>query len=316
MVFHLYLLAVAAGFALASAFYATLGLDQRKRVILLITLGGALLLTPLIVPPAKPLVRALVAVSAVLLLVKLYDVHADTNHGERPRLQTFALFLISPTLCRRAPDVKVCPSARHCLLRLAGNSVGLLAAMSALLFLFLVDWRPFPWMLQHAAKVVTLVLVIEFLCALVVAAWHLAGGASGDILRRPFLACTPADFWRRWNVPMQRFLHERVFKPVNGRRTPARAMLIVFLLSGLMHEYVIGIALGRVHGWQMAFFTIQGCAAVATKRTKPRAWPAVLWTGATFAFNIASGVLFFVAVNRLVPFYSAPLPGWWLLWFG
>jgi hypothetical protein len=93
-------------------------------------------------------------------------------------------------------------------------------------------------------------------------------------------------------------------------------MLIVFLLSGIMHEYVFGIALGRVQGWQMAFFMIQGCAVVATMRAKPRAWRAVLWTGATFAFNIASGVLFVAAVNHLVPFYSRPLPGWWLVWFG
>jgi hypothetical protein len=316
MVVWLYILAMAADFALAFAFYAMLGLGRRLRTPPLLVLGAALLLTPVIVPAAEPLVRALVAVNAVLLFVKLYDVHADTNRGQRPGTLTFAVFLISPTLCRRAPDVKPCRSGRRCLFRLAGGCVGLSAATGTLVCLFLVDWGPYPWIVEHGAKAATLVAMTVFLCTLLVAAWQVCGGASGEIMRRPFLARTPADFWRRWNVPMQRFFYERVFKPANGRRAPVRAMLAVFVLSGLMHEYVFGIALGRLQGWQMVFFLVQGCAAVGTMRTKPRAWRAVPWTVATFAFNIASGVLFFAAVNGLVPFYARPLPDWWRAWFG
>jgi len=316
MVVWLYLLAMAAGFALAFAYYAMLGLGRRIRTLPLLALGTALLLTPVIVPATEPLVRFLVAMNAVFLLVKLVDVHADTNRGQWPGPRTFAVFLISPTLCRRAPDVVARRSGRRCLFRLAGGFVGLSAATGTLVCLFLVDWEPYPWILQHGAKVTTLVLAAVFLCTLLVAAWQVCGGASGEIMRRPFLARTPADFWRRWNVPMQRFFYERIFKPANGRRAPVRAMLAVFVVSGIMHEYVFGIALGRVQGWQMAFFMIQGCAVVATKRIRPRAWRAVPWIAATFAFNIASGVLFFAGVNGLAPFYSRPLPGWWLAWFG
>lgn len=311
-----FLLAWVLSVALAFTFYAMLGLERHQRIILLIIVGGALLLTPAIVPTANPLIRALLAVNAVLLLTKLHDVQIDTHQGQRPGLRTFVLFLISPTLCRKAPGIKICGSKTRCLTRLAWSMLGFSAATCLLGYLIVLDWRPYPWLLQHVAKVTTSILAVDRLCASVVATWQLCGGASGEMMQQPYLARTPADFWRRWNIPMQRFFHGRVFKPAKGRRAPARAIMFVFILSGIMHEYVFSIALGRLQGWQMAFFIIQGVAALATIRIKPRGWFAVLWTGATFSFNIATGVLFFVAIDRLVTFYSRPLPAWWLAWFG
>jgi len=130
------------------------------------------------------------------------------------------------------------------------------------------------------------------------------------------LARTPAAFWRRFNVPMQRFFNERIFKPMGGRQKPICASLVVFVISGIIHEYVFGIALCRVQGWQMAFFILQWCAVVMTIRIKPQAGRVVPWMMATLIFNILSGVVVFSSVNGLVPFYSQPLPTWWRAWFG
>ena len=62
------------------------------------------------------------------------------------------------------------------------------------------------------------------------------------------------------------------------RGGPVFATLAVFAVSGLMHEYVFGVATGRVQGWQMLFFMVQGCAAAATLRVRPTGWrgPAVV----------------------------------------
>ncbi len=316
MIAWLFLLTIAVHFALAFVFYSTLGIERQIRTQLFLILAGLLLLTPIIIPAAEPLIRFIVAVNTVFLLVKLYDVLADTNQGQRLGLRTFAIFLISPTLFRRAPDVKIFNSKRRCLFRLATAFVGLSIATSMLVGLFLINWRTSLWILEHGLKVVTLILATVYSCMLLVAAWQICGGASGDIMRHPILARTPADFWRRFNVPMQRFFYERIFIVVNGRQKPIRASLVVFVISGIMHEYVFGIALCRVEKWQMAFFILQWCAVVMTIRIKPQAWRAVLWTTATLSFNIISGVLFFAGVNGLFPFYSRPLPAWWQAWFG
>jgi D-alanyl-lipoteichoic acid acyltransferase DltB (MBOAT superfamily) len=117
-------------------------------------------------------------------------------------------------------------------------------------------------------------------------------------------APTPAAFWRRWNRPAQQFLDEYAFKPAGGLRRTVRATLITFGVSGVVHEYVFGIASGRVQGWQLGFFLLQGIAAVTTMRIKPQGRVAIPWIAGTWLFNVTSSILFFRSVDAVVPFYS------------
>jgi D-alanyl-lipoteichoic acid acyltransferase DltB (MBOAT superfamily) len=120
----------------------------------------------------------------------------------------------------------------------------------------------------------------------------------------PAMARTPADFWRRWNRPAQQFFHEYPFRAAGGAHRPIRGTLWAFVVSGLVHEYVFGIAAGAVQGWQMLFFGLHGLAAVATSRLRPRGWLVLPFVGSTIVFNIVLAVLFFKSVNSVLPFYS------------
>jgi D-alanyl-lipoteichoic acid acyltransferase DltB (MBOAT superfamily) len=130
----------------------------------------------------------------------------------------------------------------------------------------------------------------------------------------PLAATTLADFWRRYNRNMHQFFLKDVFVSVGGLRNPLRATLLVFVLSALIHEYIFGIAIGRVQGYQTAFFLIQGVAAAATARVKARGRSALPWIATTFAFNFVTSVLFFASMNELVHFYSRGLPSWLSGW--
>jgi len=120
----------------------------------------------------------------------------------------------------------------------------------------------------------------------------------------PFAARTPADFWRRYNRPAQQFFDEDVFQPLGGLRAPVRATLGTFAVSAVLHEYLFDIAVGRVQGYQMVFFVLQGLAVAATRRVKPRGWRAVAWGAGTLAFNLATSALFFASVNEILLFYT------------
>ena len=69
----------------------------------------------------------------------------------------------------------------------------------------------------------------------------------------PYLARTPADFWRRWNISLSSWFRDYVYIPLGGSKageaTWARNVLITFLLSGLWHgaswNYVLW---GAYHG--------------------------------------------------------------------
>ncbi len=69
----------------------------------------------------------------------------------------------------------------------------------------------------------------------------------------PYLARTPADFWRRWNISLSTWFRDYVYIPLGGSRATGaiwtRNVIITFLLSGLWHgaswNYVLW---GAYHG--------------------------------------------------------------------
>ena len=69
----------------------------------------------------------------------------------------------------------------------------------------------------------------------------------------PYMARSPADFWRRWNISLSSWFRDYVYIPLGGSRYGtwmwARNVLVTFLLSGLWHgaswNYVLW---GLYHG--------------------------------------------------------------------
>ena len=55
----------------------------------------------------------------------------------------------------------------------------------------------------------------------------------------PYLARSPSDFWRRWNISLSTWFRDYVYLPLGGSRVGgskwARNVLVTFLLSGLWH---------------------------------------------------------------------------------
>jgi hypothetical protein len=303
--------AVVLSYGLATASYPVFLLAGRIGRGLVLALCCSVLLSPLLIPPDRPLPRFFAAVAAVMVVVKLYDLHFDSRRGRRPSLVRFASFLGNPfSLVRRRLADEPRPTVLQNLLRLGRGVLGVSAGTAVLIGLFRVDWEGYPFLVEHAGKVAAFYVAVLGGLDAVAALWRLAGGVARDYMDNPFVARTPADFWRRYNRPMHQFFWEDVFKPVGGLRAPVWATLLVFAVSAVMHEYIFGIAIGRVQGYQTAFFLLQGAAVAATARVKARGWRAVPWTAGTLGFNFVSSVLFFASMNGLVPFYSRGLPGW------
>jgi alginate O-acetyltransferase complex protein AlgI len=54
--------------------------------------------------------------------------------------------------------------------------------------------------------------------------------------RRPFLARSPQDLWRRWHVSLSQWLRDYLYIPLGGNRTaPTRNLLLTMILGGLWH---------------------------------------------------------------------------------
>ena len=281
------------------------------------SLGACLLIagSPWLIPAELPILRFLASISAAMLILKVLDVSLDLRQRRVLTWKDYVHFLSNPfTLVRRSLASERRPASRENCLRLVGGSIGCAVATTALIGLFRLDWSSLPFLVEHIAKVTALMLAITTGLTATAALWRLSGGIARDFMDRPFLARTPADFWRRYNRNVQQFFWQNVFSGKRSRRSPIRAMLLVFGLSALLHELVFFAAVGRVQGYQTAFFLVQGLAAALTARVKVTGRLAVLWAAGTMVFNVLTSVLFFASIHGVTPFYSRGLPAWLQGW--
>jgi len=308
-------LALAAAFALAACFYPALALGPRGRIAYAFVLGLGIALTPLLIPAGSRFARLVVACLAASYVMKLIDLHFGALRGRRVDFRSFLAFLANPLqLVQRNIGNERQPSIRANRRDWLRSLAGLLLSVALLQLTAFVDWSAWPFLLEHAVRAGVAFLIVLFLFQQLAALARMMGAYAIDPEDRPFLARTPAEFWRRYNRWVSQFLQEDVFNPLGGRRHPVRGMMSVFALSGLGHEYVFYIATGRVQGYQMAFFLLQGAAVVATLRVRPKGRAALAWGTATWTFNLLSSVLFFASVQGVWPIYPTGLPAWFPAW--
>jgi hypothetical protein len=295
---------VSVAVATAAAFPA-LGLGGRARGAVLLVLGGIVLAAPIFIPAHPRPGRMIGTLVAITLAVKLYDLHLGAGRGRRPSGKEFLAFLpnVFGLVERRLDDLPRPGRARD-LTTFGKGVVGVLAGGAVFAGTFVVDWLRVPFVIEHAAKVLALFATLVPLGVAGSAGWRLIGGKGLDLMRNPFAARTPADFWRRYNRPVNHFFLEDLFKPLGGVSSPSRATLLVFAASALVHEYVFAVPIGRVEGVQTAFFLLQGLAVLATARLHPRRGWAAAGIAATLVFNVLSSMLFFHSLGAILPFYA------------
>jgi alginate O-acetyltransferase complex protein AlgI len=108
----------------------------------------------------------------------------------------------------------------------------------------------------------------------------------------PYLARSPADFWRRWNVSLSTWFRDYVYIPLGGshggRLTWIRNVLVTFLLSGFWHgaswNYVLW---GFYHGVLLVLTRGRG-----PSRPSPLQWRAVPQIVGMFALTLVGWLLF------------------------
>jgi hypothetical protein len=224
-----------------------------------------------------------------------------------------ALSAVNPTHKRRLlRPVSPWPE----LLRLCGGIAGCVLAVLALRALSKVAVVRSSFALNHVVMLVTFVLAIESLSRALWGLERLAGFDTAPIIRNAYVSRTVSEFWRRYNYRIHDWLYRNVFQATGGRRAPVRSLLLVFLVSGVLHEVAFALATSRLTGYQLAFFTLQGPAALASGPLERFArrdgiTGKIVAHGATILFLAVTSVLFFDGVSKFFPFIyvsQSPLP--------
>jgi hypothetical protein len=120
---------------------------------------------------------------------------------------------------------------------------------------------------------VGLIFVLHFgtfhLLALV---WQQMGINAQPIMRAPARATSLAEFWGvRWNAAFHRLAQDLVFRPLRRRVGAIAAMMIVFLISGIIHDLIISLPARGGYGLPTLYFLIQGVAFLFERSKVSRA---------------------------------------------
>lgn len=155
------------------------------------------------------------------------------------------------------------PRAREWLAAVAKLAGGVATVSAAAA---LAEERPY---LAGAAGILGLVFVFHFgLFHVLSLVWRRQGVAAAPIMNAPLQATSLAAFWgRQWNLAFRDLAHRFVFRPAKRRFGAAAATMLVFLFSGLIHDVVISLPVGRGYGLPTLYFALQGIG-VLVERSK------------------------------------------------
>ena len=118
-----------------------------------------------------------------------------------------------------------------------------------------------------------------------------------DNFRRPYLASSLKEFWRRWHISLSTWFMDYVYIPLGGNRCGALRhaynLLVTFLLSGMWHgANWTFVAWGAIHGTLLAATALWRRGASAEKSSGRGAVSRLLGWPATFAAVLIAWIFF------------------------
>lgn len=178
----------------------------------------------------------------------------------------WALSLASPGNSRTS-------AGRMTILQVSGKAVLLIPLLTGCIIWSPQMISPYTWWIQAYLSIIPFWIIVE--------SCGLAGECLSliypyrfkNINEKPWLSSGLSDFWgNRWNRLISDWLKQVCFVPI--RRHPKTAVILTFILSGLVHEFVVSIPLWLAYkvncfGWMILYFLIQALGILIERHLKP-----------------------------------------------
>jgi len=142
--------------------------------------------------------------------------------------------------------------------------------------------------------------------------WRAMGFNAQPIMDFPLKAASLSDFWsNRWNKGFRLLTHDLLFVPLFRKFGLPGTILIVFFMSGLIHELAISYPAGDGYGLPSLYFVLQGLG-ILFERSIVGKWLGTQrgFKGWLFAFVVIVGPAYILfhppfMKNVIVPFMNA-----------
>ncbi len=120
---------------------------------------------------------------------------------------------------------------------------------------------------------VGLIFLLHFgIFSLLALGWQTLGVRAEPLMCLPALSDSLSDFWgKRWNSAFRDLSFNLLFRPLRQWVGSRWAMMLTFLISGLIHDLVISVPAEGGYGLPTLYFVIQG-AGVLLEHSTLKGW--------------------------------------------
>jgi alginate O-acetyltransferase complex protein AlgI len=114
------------------------------------------------------------------------------------------------------------------------------------------------YFLSELLLLIGLSLILHFgILNLSTAMWRLLGVDVRELFKSPYKSKSLKEFWgKRWNIAFSEMTALIVYRPLKEIISPSMAMIVSFLLSGILHEIAISFPVNSGFGLPMIYFSI------------------------------------------------------------
>jgi hypothetical protein len=261
--------------------------DQRRaRVAAWLIAIATALFSSLISSDQPPPMRMLIVVVLQLVSMKIVvvmETYPGANRLTPIQWTAFSLgwFGMRPALFEKLPNSPL-PSARNLWIGLSRIAIGII-----LLYLSMLAENYFEAekiFLPQLLLLVGLSLILHFgILNLCTAFWRRLGVNVSELFRAPYQSKSLKEFWgKRWNIAFSEMTALIAYRPLKTKLGIQKALVISFLLSGLLHEVAISLPVMTGFGLPMIYFVIHAFAmqleqSVFLQKLLQRKWLAHVW---------------------------------------
>jgi hypothetical protein len=208
----------------------------------------------------KSALYRMAAIVSLQLLSMKGVVMVEAYHGRGGlnflRWCAFALgwFGMRPALFEQLPS-KALPS-----FYLLGRGISRIIAGFAMLYLSSAEIFGDVFFLPELLMLIGFSLILHFgMLNLMAAFWRWLGVDARELFRAPYKSKSLQEFWgKRWNIAFSEMTALIAYRPLKQKLGPDKAMIVSFLLSGILHEIAISLPVNAGYGLPLLYFSIHG----------------------------------------------------------
>lgn len=222
---------------------------------------GTAVFSSLISSHQPPLIRMVIIVVLQLVSMKILVAIESYSGEQRLTPMQWASFTLGWFGMRPAPFEKLrsssLPSAR---ILWKGILRGVIGVFLLYLSLLLQNHsQVHKIFLSQLLLLAGLSLILHFgILNLCTAFWRSQGANVSELFQAPYKSKSLKEFWgKRWNIAFSEMTALIAYRPLKSKAGIEKALVISFLLSGLLHEVAISLPVRTGFGLPMTYFVIQ-----------------------------------------------------------